>query len=145
MPEFILNKAPSPSKAHPFYDLDDFAKAYVEAMFFTNGDCGDDRKNILNELGVRRLTRKSCRAIAADCKAFQDANVKLLRQACERDGYDEERAGHDFWYTRQGHGVGYWDRSELDADGLGDALTRAAETHGECDVEVWRGWIHIQP
>lgn len=23
---------------------------------------------------------------------------------------DDERAGHDFWLTRAGHGAGFWDR-----------------------------------
>lgn len=140
MPQFVLNTSPP---HHAYDSLDSFAQSYVEAMFFTNGDCGDEREDILNELGVGRLTRKACEAIAADCKAFQEANAELLRQACERDGYDEERAAHDFWYTRQGHGVGYWDRGQLDADGLGAALTKAAKV-GEAYVELWRGWIHYR-
>lgn len=43
MPEFCLNE--SARTAHPFYALSDFAKGYVEAMFFTNGDTGDERDN----------------------------------------------------------------------------------------------------
>jgi hypothetical protein len=27
--------------------------------------------------------------------------------------YSEERAGHDYWLTRNGHGAGFWDREEL--------------------------------
>lgn len=37
-------------------------------------------------------------------------------------------AGHDFWFTRNHHGVGFWDR-ELGA--IGDRLTETAHVMGE--------------
>lgn len=48
-----------------------------------------------------------------------------------RDVYD--RAGHDFWLTRCGHGAGFWDR------GLGDIgckLTEAASVYGSVDLYI---------
>lgn len=68
MTQFHLN---NPSSAqHPFYSLDDFARGYVEAMFFTNCDSGLDDSDKANDLGVERLTRASVKAIKADCAAF---------------------------------------------------------------------------
>ena len=99
MPQFILNTPPSRADAqravaygylkpakrravHPFNDLDEFAQGYVEAMFFTNGDIGDEtRPDRLNEMGVSRLTRASVEKIKVDCDRFQVENEPLLGAA----------------------------------------------------------------
>jgi hypothetical protein len=144
MPEFKLNADRFGS--HPYYKLSDFAKGYVEAMFFTNGDTGDDNENILNELGVEKLTREAVKDIAKDCDTFLGIILEdgcFMRQwldrAIEEYGYTDERAGHDFWFTRQGHGVGFWDR-ELGE--VGRVMDREAEKFGEAYCEVSRGWIY---
>lgn len=62
-------------------------------------------------------------------KLFQDVNAKLLARAG-----DEAQNGHDFWLTRNGHGVGFWDRG-YDKE-VGDALTKASESFGEVDLYV---------
>lgn len=143
MPEFILNRPAR--RVHPFYALDDFAQGYVEAMFFTNGDTGDEREDLLDELGVERLTRAAVESIAADCQAFLG---HIMPDGCSAqqwidraEGYDMEQAGSDFWFTRQGHGVGFWDRKELDGE-LGEGLTAAAIAQGEVFPYVNRGWIY---
>jgi len=150
MPEFILNTPPT--RSHPFHDLSDFAKGYVEAMFFTNGDTGDERENLLNEWGVARLTHASVAAIARDCKSFYHANKPELEaaQALEpggeglehgRDSLDERRLGQLFWYARQGHGVAFTD------DGYApclEALQDAARAFGQTYIEAYRGWIYYR-
>lgn len=168
MPEFCLN---APTRAvHPYYNLDSFARGYVEAMFFTNCDSGAEDEFIANRLGVERLTRGSVVAIAKDCAEFQQTAAPLLELAYCR-GYDPDQAGADFWFTRQGHGVGFWDRglidvnvyrlpdgelampddSETDSDllasgatplgNLGRALSTVAKTFGECWPQIYGGWI----
>jgi hypothetical protein len=142
MPEFIINDD------KPLRGLSDFERGYIDAMFFTNGDTGDDERPwLLNELGTRRLTRKALVRIKADCGAFLAAFVSPGRTVAEviaaQENYDEEQAGRDFWYTRQGHGVGFWCRDEL-AEAVGDALSRAAKAQGEAYVETWRGWIYYR-
>lgn len=144
MPEFQLN---TPNKAHPFYTLSAFARGYVEAMFFTNGDTGDERENLLNELGVEKLTRKAVKDIAADCDKFLSTIMpdgcfvqQWIARAEELDpSYDETRAGHDLWFSRQGHGVGFWDRGLGE---IGDGLDEIAKAIGEAYPEVSRGWIY---
>ena len=140
----------SARKMHGYFDLSDFAKGYVEAMFFTNGDTGDEREDYLNELGVERLTRAALADISADCESFWTANESDLHAALElvpgteglqyaRDPLDDRRLGHLFWFARQGHGVAFTD------DGYADCLERlqeAAQRFGEACCETWRGWIH---
>lgn len=181
MPKFQLNKPPSareinsavanygarPRRVHPYFDLSTFAKGYVEAMFFTNGDTGDERDFLLNEWGVDKLTRASVKQIAKDCAGFESGAADLLACAYSTDEYEVEQAGRDFWFTRQGHGVGFWDRRELDHDvyefegkpvivtrndepgykflgNLGRLLSDAAKAFGECNVETYRGWIYVR-
>jgi hypothetical protein len=184
MPEFILNTPPTRAdarravaygyakpqsirKVHPWNDLDEFAQGYIEAMFFTNGDTGDDDENRLNDLGVKRLTHKSVALIKADCDAFQKENAALLAFAYSNDDYTAEQAGRDFWFTRQHHGVGYWDRKELKRDAarrpdgavtdlaenpdlpflgaLDELLSAGAHAAGEVvEVCAVRGWIYYR-
>jgi len=146
MPEFQLN-ADRYGK-HPYYQLSDFAKGYVEAMFFTNGDTGDERENLLNDLGVEKLTREAVKDIASVCDSFVGSIMpdgrfcrQWLDEIAGQCAYDDARAGNDFWFTRQGHGVGYWDRNEL-YDEQKQALSDLAHKFGEAYPEAWRGWIY---
>ena len=164
MPQFHLNTPPR--SKHPYYALDEFAKGYIEAMFFTNCDTGDDKDEWkANNLGVERLTHKSVARIKADCEAFQKAAAPLLVIAYgPMSGYSEEQAGRDFWFTRQGHGVGFWSRDELNRDiakredgtftdegeeeglpllgSLGDLLSEYAQEADKVWPSIYRGWIH---
>lgn len=156
MPQFQLNSHHSFGSSHPYFALSTFAKGYVEAMFFTNGDIGDDtRDDLLNELGTQRLTREAIAEIAKDCEQFlaiksgsdgthRAWTVRQWLDAVHSRGgvdYDEAQAGRDLWFTRQGHGAGFWDREQL-TKGEGTFFTRAADTLGMAYVEVSRGWIY---
>lgn len=57
-----------------------------------------------------------------DCAAFQAAN--------DLTGYPKERAGHDFWFTRAGHGCGFWE-NDFGTEGQCEALTKACKQLGE--------------
>lgn len=136
MPEFILDHG-TPEAARQFDQLDEFTQGYIEALFFTNTGTGDDAENGLERATVAELASDALAGIVADCKAFQEANRADLDQAIDDsriNGYDAQRAGNDFWYTRNHHGVGYWDR---DLGELGDTLTKAA--HGWREKNLYRG------
>jgi hypothetical protein len=142
MPEFQLN-----DNGHGFANA--FMSGYVEAMFFTNGDTGDDNEHLLNNLGTARLTKAARKRIGADCRAFLShimPDVCFAQQWIDRFPKNTaEAAGRDFWFTRQGHGCGFWDGDWRDGeDDVGDELTEAADAFGECYVEVSRGWIHVR-
>jgi hypothetical protein len=141
MPEFVLNDNHRAKRGHAYHELSDFAKGYVEAMFFTNGDTGDDNEHLLNDLGTERLTRAAVASIAKDCDLFLGSIRQWLDEVEANVNYDEAQAGRDLWFTRQGHGVGYWDRDELKKASR-TALTMAAKAIGEAYVEVSRGWIY---
>lgn len=98
--------------------VDDFTAGYLEAIEFTDMSSEGD-----NECYGMELSEDALAACLDDCEAFQRTAADLLTAAYARDGYTAQRAGHDFWLTRNGHGAGFWDRIELEADGLGDQLT----------------------
>lgn len=55
----------------------------------------------------------------------------------DREGIegDDAQLAHDFWLTRNGHGVGFWDRPHLwGGQETADALTAATKAYGERDI-----------
>lgn len=112
MPEFILDMG-SPDGARSFGALDAFTQGYLEAAFFTStGNLEDEG---LESASVAELAQEALASAVADCAVFQATAADLLNAAYERD-YDAEQAGRDFWFTRNGHGVGYCDRKALEPD-----------------------------
>ena len=63
-----------------------------------------------------------------DCAAF----------IAKADLSDERftQAGHDFWLTRNGHGVGFWARPEVYGEEKAQELTALAESFGPVDLYV---------
>jgi hypothetical protein len=71
-----------------------------------------------------------------DCLDFINSNTADLLEYADKKshapGYDEfECAGHDFWFTRNGHGAGFWDRGLGE---LGNRLTAASKVYGGVDL-----------
>lgn len=145
MPEFILDtdgvvKAESGERV-AFFALPLLAQGYIKAFFWTNTEGSreagtydpENGSALPEEVGYDDLAAETLDSILADCAAFAKEADALLTLADER-GYGEERAGHDFWLTRNGHGAGFWDRDELEAEGLGDSLTAIAKRYGDSDV-----------
>ena len=143
MPEFQLVGRTEPT----FTRLDSFTRGYIEALFFCETEPTTDREThdpekecegqisaLPGDAGVSDLTPRLLREIKEHCAAFQRDNGPALARAYVRPGYDPEQAGRDFWFTRNGHGVGYWDREQLEAAGLGEQLSEAARKFGQFDV-----------
>jgi hypothetical protein len=130
MPEAIPVKTPG--------HLDAFTRAYLECAAWSSshtyleedGSEGETVQidDVMNDDGAEWAPSAIEHAVA-DCRDFQEANAELLTQAGS-----EEQNGHDFWLTRNGHGAGFWDRDYPGT--LGDDLSKAAKSYGECDLYV---------
>lgn len=135
MPEFIMEGKHEPE----FRKLDSFTQGYIEALFFTDNAPGvtteewqatEDHPegSIPEDVGFTDIAPIDLEEIIADCKAFQEKNAELLDEAYElaADGlaYTPERAGHDFWLNRNGHGCGFWSRSFEGGSDIGDRLSK---------------------
>jgi hypothetical protein len=83
--------------------------------------------------------RPAWQSIHADCETFQRVHAALLQSVYgvqgkyERDPYNESRAGNDYWYTRNDHGTGYWDR------GLGEPGDKLAAAARYSERNLYRG------
>lgn len=118
-----------------FRILDSFTLGYVEALFFTSTGSADDGD--LEDATFDDLSGVAIHRIIEDCARFQSANRVDLDEALDHgraSGYDLEKAGRDFWYSRNGHGTGFWDR---DLGGVGDTLSTLATRCGS--VDLYRG------
>lgn len=147
MPEFVMEGRDHAARAES-----EFVFGFIEAMFFTetshafdSGDWFTEERRAASEagqadgelpgdVGYMDLHPDALEAIRRDCNTFWILNRDALESACESDGYDMRRAGSDYWFTRNGHGVGFWDR---DLGDVGDMLSDAARDAGE--VHVWFG------
>lgn len=70
-------------------------------------------------------------ALAADLDSFFcDHEVQTL---IEQLGIPAQQAAHDFWLTRNHHGVGFWDRGYGAA---GQRLTELADAYGGQDLYI---------
>src|SRR5258708_8266039 len=80
--------------------LDTFTYAYLHAAAFTedrNPGQGEYLEPAIDDFDPAFVARAM-----ADCQSFQAACWDLIIE-------DLDHAGGDFWYTRNGHGCGFWD------------------------------------
>jgi len=118
-------------------DLEAFLSAYVEAALWSSSndryeDDPDNEAEMLDEAGYD-LAPEAEAQMHKDCSDFLDAHGDLVAKAAEARGYAIERAGHDFWLTRCGHGAGFWDRG---LGKVGDELSEAAKVFGNVDLYI---------
>ena len=119
MPEF------ESQYAGPYIHPSAMVRAYLEAAEFT--DCGPDAEAELRE--ADGFSPEAIAEAAQYCAEFQAANAASLAAAyAAMPSYDEQRAGHDLWLTRNHHGAGFWDRGLGE---VGERLTKAAHGLGE--------------
>jgi hypothetical protein len=115
-------------------DLDDFVTGYLTAaLWTTDGNPGQGEWQEHDQWAIGNIAPEALAQAQAECAEFQEKAEALLAIADDA-GYEERRAGHDFWLTRNGHGAGFWDRTELDIGGIGVDLTRIAQGFGESDL-----------
>jgi hypothetical protein len=107
--------------------LDEFTLGYMEAALWSSGD-GEEYESY-ESFDFEDIAVYSRAHMISDCAKFQEENAEDLAIYYETSGRPEDHAGHDFWLTRNGHGVGFWDR-EGDKAAL-NRLTEASHKFGE--------------
>ena len=121
--------------------LDNFVKSYLATAAWVSFD------------GGKAEFPKSSKEIAkADCKKFiaavyKEFTVNEAEAILTYQGSDlTSLAGHDFFLTRNGHGVGFWDKDIYNtlANNGGDILTKLARQMGESNCyRVKGGWVYF--
>lgn len=99
--------------------LNDMVRGYLEAALFTEkerledeeqSEYGDfDISEYVESISFDNFSTESKEYANWDCDKFlSEFSEDELGEIMEY--YDLSELGGDFWYTRNGHGVGFWDR-----------------------------------
>jgi hypothetical protein len=119
--------------------LETFVLHYVNSLLWSTPQ-SDDEGNCLGNLdddyGLEDINADTYKEIVSDCKDFLEL--------CLSEGFDFrrnkemlEQSAHDYALTRNGHGAGYWDRSEDTYPGMDlNKLSELAKTQGSADLYV---------
>lgn len=87
-------------------EFDQMVDGYLEAAEWADKPDGSHARFCKSAIERARL---DCQRFVDDCGPLVDKAVNLM-------GYSAVRFGRDFWLNRCGHGVGFWDRKELEID-----------------------------
>lgn len=114
--------------------MERFVEGYINAALVLLGDT-TDFDDSPETYSVSQLSPQAIARMNEDCQKFQEQAGEVLTSVVDKNNYSVERAGNDFWLTRNGHGAGFWDRDEL-PEGVGDKLTKIAKEFGTVDLYV---------
>lgn len=116
--------------------LDDFVGGYLQTALGTSTD--DAGEPLVKNHDFSDVALECMEQIAKDCKEFQE---KYLDPLLEDETYDDvdrlhatEYVGMDFWHTRNGAGVGFWDGDWPEP--IASILTKASEKFGPQDLYI---------
>lgn len=106
-----------------------FFDAYVTAALWSSTD--DEGNPLDDNYSIDDISQETLDKMKEEADKFEAENKEVYTKG----GWSDAQAGHDFWLTRNGHGAGFWDRSELDEE-IGKQLTDASKKFGEVDLYV---------
>ena len=98
---------------------------YKEAFIFAESAM-DHEGNFVNDMTDYDFSDQAHQRIIHDVAAFCDANDAAISEAMS-DGASANQIGNDLHFTRNGHGVGFWDRPEIYTTNTANRLTNAAK------------------
>jgi len=124
------------------FNMSAFFAGYIEALYFANSatNCNGETVEYITGVDMTEDALDECRQ---DCAQFLElAGAKVDLAIAGSDEYTHTMAGRDFWFSRQGHGVGFWDRG---LGLLGDDLHKVAELFGEKHLYInERGLLEVE-
>jgi len=102
---------------------DRMTAAYIEAIYFTEtGDEGQPDRDAELHVDCKREAWSACHRLRLACSGHDGLDLGQ---------YDPVKVGHDLWFTRNGHGTGFWDRPEIYGEENARILTLMARAMGE--------------
>jgi len=112
-------------------ELRTFTAGYVAAMEFTNEETFPYYEH------SPELDEK----IKEDCTKFLDKSYRILQKCASYQLFTDvfDQAGMDFYFTRCGHGVGFWESEWYLPNGspiFSNYFTKLSEQFGNIDIYV---------
>jgi len=108
-----------------------FVNAYIECALWSSTDesTPSGGEPLDKNYGPEDLDSATRSEMKNDCNSFVQKNEKDLAES----GLKDDRAGHDFWLNRNGHGAGFWDEGD---DPVFKKLSDACKSFGTYDLYV---------
>lgn len=109
-------------------DLERFTASYIEALYFV--DTGDDDQPAKDA----ELAPETLLDIQAECRSFWRRFGHYVNTLICIEAFADSvvQAGYDFYFTRNGHGVGFWEDEWPGA--YRELLTNGANGYGTMDI-----------
>lgn len=107
--------------------LDQFVSEYIVTLIWQAPE--DDNGDNLDAYTIDDMDTGDCKRIRDDCERF--LAIAMLPLQNTPDSYTMAQAAHDYALTRNGHGVGFWDRGLGD---IGEQLSSICDDMGEMDI-----------
>lgn len=113
--------------------LDAFTLAYIECSLWASTDFSDDSggEPLDANYSLDDIAPDTLAEMVRDCESFRSDNAETMGEFSRAD---DERAGHDFWLTRNRHGAGFWDGAWR--KDIADRLTEYSHNAGSYDLYV---------
>ena len=110
-------------------------RSYIAAALWSSDDESDDNGGVPMDGNYDKsdIHPDTLRVMTADVDKFLAENAVDIG-----DRYDQ--AGHDFWLTRNGHGVGFWEVPDWPSQ-AGYRLTAACKVFGEVSLYIEAGKV----
>jgi hypothetical protein len=109
----------------PRTDLEYFFRAYLYCALWSSTD--DDGDPLDSNYEYEDFSAECLAESLEDCRKF-------LELAGEFSDYD--RAGHDFWLSRNGHGSGFFDSPEIYGEERAEFLQKESGKFPEVDLYI---------
>ncbi len=121
--------------------LETFTRGYLAAAFYTSTNESNQEPLDCNfsvpDIGdAKRIEMKAdaCKFYLMFAEAWRGAWIEFVKECDVAPGDEDQQAGYDFWMTRNGHGVGFWEDADWEAE-TGKKLTAGAEAFGEAYLD----------
>ena len=115
--------------------LDAFTKAYIEAAL-EESDEDNMGRPLSQNYGIQDIAPEALQHMIQDCAKFQAEAGDLISNETyiEGTGRDaDDQAGYDFWHSRNGSGVGFWEDADWEKE-AGTKLQALAQKFGTADM-----------
>ena len=110
---------------------------YFEAMFWADVDDNESIEN-REDLTIYDIEEESLLKQIEELDNFFSQAEDVL----ELTEYSHEQACHDFYFTRNGHGVGFWENDHCE-DKEGKILTDLSHSFGETWISEHNGKVIV--
>ena len=125
--------------------IDDFTREYLTAALFTDQPdewCSPGEFTESDRACIDRMTKDCIAKAIADCAKFRELASAAGIDIDDMSQCDKDSAARDFWYTRNGHGAGFWDGDWEDS--IGKTLTSISKRFPETGLDFYRGRIYAR-